>query len=101
MDFGRRFKLYRQKANLTQKEAALKIGIKDYQLANYETNRGEPSLEILKRMSQLYKVSIDKMLGNTYKAGENVFNEDEYTDPDELLKQLNEIVDKMNKANKK
>ena len=101
MDFGRRFKLYRQKANLTQKEAALKIGIKDYQLANYETNRGEPSLEILKRMSQLYKVSIDKMLGNTYKADGNVFNEDEYADPDELLKQLNEIVDKMNKANKK
>ena len=62
MDFGKSFKFYRQKANLTQKEAAEKIGIKNYQLGNYETNRSQPSLEILKKMSKVYSVSIDKML---------------------------------------
>ena len=64
MDFGKSFKHYRQKAGLTQKEAADLIGIKDYQLGNYETNRSQPSLEILVKMSKVYLVSVDKMLGN-------------------------------------
>ena len=103
MDFGKSFKFYRQKANLTQKEAAEKIGIKDYQLGNYETNRSQPSLEILKKMSKVYLVSIDKMLGNNLLANKHSIDneEDEYVDLDELLANLNDVVDKMNKAKKK
>ena len=103
MDFGKSFKFYRQKANLTQKEAAKKIGIKDYQLGNYETNRSQPSLEILKKMSKVYLVSIDKMLGNNMLANKNteVIGEEDYADIDELLANLNDVVDKINKANKK
>ena len=103
MNFGKRFRFYRQKANLTQKEAAEKIGVKDYQLGNYETNRSEPSLEVLKKMSKVYLVSIDKLLGNI--VLENNYPEedvnDNYNDIDELLADLNEVVDKINKANKK
>ena len=103
MDFGKRFKFYRQKANLTQKEAAEKIGVKDYQLGNYETNRSQPSLEILKKMSKVYSVSIDKMLGNNILENkpDTKAEENDYIDIDELLANLNEVVDKMNKANKK
>ena len=103
MDFGKSFKFYRQKANLTQKEAAEKIGIKDYQLGNYETNRSQPSLEILKKMSKVYLVSIDKMLGNNMLANKQSIDneEDEYVDLDELLANLNDVVDKMNKAKRK
>ena len=101
MDFGKSFKFYRQKAGLTQKEAADKIGVKDYQLGNYETNRSEPSLVILKKMSKVYSVSIDKMLGNNLLAnklaGEN--DEDGYIDIDELLKNLNKVVSKNEKKN--
>lgn len=100
MDFGKSFKFYRQKANLTQKEAAEKIGIKDYQLGNYETNRSQPSLEILKKMSKAYLVSIDKMLGNNPLANKSTI-ENGHIDLDELLLNLNEVVDKINKANKK
>ena len=102
MDFGKSFKFYRQKAGLTQKEVADKIGVKDYQLGNYETNRSQPSLEILKKMSKVYLVSIDKMLGNnllTNKlAGEN--DQDDYVDMEELLKNLNSVVAKMHKPKK-
>lgn len=103
MDFGKSFKFYRQKAKLTQKEAAKRIGIKDYQLGNYETNRSQPSLEILKKMSNVYLVSIDKMLGNNILANKYAgeINENEYIDLDELLTNLNDIVDKINKINKK
>ena len=103
MDFGKSFKHYRQKAGLTQKEAADLIGIKDYQLGNYETNRSQPSLEILKKMSKVYLVSIDKMLGNDVLANKYLKEEkeDEYIDMDELLANLNETVAKINRANKK
>ena len=102
MDFGKSFKVYRQKAGLTQKEAADKIGIKDYQLGNYETNRSEPSLEILKKMSKVYLVSIDKMLGNNVLANKLATENDEdgYIDIDELLKNLNSVVAKMDKSKK-
>lgn len=103
MDFGKRFKFYRQKANLTQKEAAELIGVKDYQLGNYETNRSQPSLEILIKMSKVYSVSIDKMLGNNILATKvaKEMAEDDYADMDALLTNLNDIVAKINKANKK
>ena len=101
MDFGTSFKFYRQKAGLTQKEAADKIGVKDYQLGNYETNRSQPSLEILKKMSKVYLVSVDKMLGNNLLAnklaGEN--DQDDYVDIDELLKNLNKVVSKIDNKN--
>ena len=65
MNLGRRFRIYRQRNNLTQSEAAKVLGIKSYQLANYESNRSEPNIKTLKGMSKLYNVSIDLMLGNT------------------------------------
>ena len=103
MKFGKNFKYYRVKANLTQKEAAALIGINDYQLGNYETNRSEPSLEVLKKMSQTYRVSIDKMLSNNWmkKEVEPILEEDGYIDVDELAKRLNEIAEQLNNVNKK
>ena len=65
MDIGRRFKLYRERSGLSQKEAAIELGVKPYQIANYETNRSEPNIATLKKMSKLYHVSIDTLLGNT------------------------------------
>ena len=105
MDFGKSFKFYRQRANLTQKEAADLIGVKDYQLGNYETNRSEPSLAILKKMSKAYLVSIDKLLGNSilYNKFENELpkEEKEYIDIQEILKNLTEYVEQEKELNKK
>lgn len=105
MDFGRSFKHYRQKANLTQKEAAKLIGVKDYQLGNYETNRSQPSLEILIKMSKAYSVSIDKMLGNNMLRNkyekEHPEAKQDYVDINELLKSFTDYVDQVNKNNKK
>ena len=64
MKYGKRFKTYRVKVNLSQLEAAKLIGVKNYQLGNYETNRSEPSIDTLKKMSEVYNVSIDTLVGN-------------------------------------
>ena len=103
MKLGQRFKRYRSKLGLTQKEAAELIGVKDYQLGNYETNRSEPSIEILKKMSQAYRVSIDKLVNNNWAEKElgSFIDEDEYVDMDGLIQQLNDIVEQINTANKK
>ena len=101
MDYGKSFKFYRQRAKLTQKEAADLMGINPYQLGNYETNRSEPSLTILKKMSKAYLVSIDKLLGNNLL--QNKFEKDhpesgqEYVDINEVLKKLNEYVNQQKK----
>ena len=47
MDLGKRFKRYREKQGLTQNQAAELLGINNYQIGNYETNRSEPSIAIL------------------------------------------------------
>ncbi len=68
MNYGKRFQLYRRRRQLTQKEAAEELGIKPYQLANYESNRSEPNIKVLIGMSKLYRVSVDQLLGITQKA---------------------------------
>ena len=68
MNYGKRFQLYRRKRQLTQKDAADELGIKPYQLANYESNRSEPNIKVLIGMSKLYGVSIEQLLGVTQKA---------------------------------
>ena len=49
---------------MTQNQAAELIGVNNYQIGNYETNRSEPSIAILKKMSEVYDVSIDTLVGN-------------------------------------
>ena len=101
MDFGKSFKFYRQRAKLTQKEAADLMGINPYQLGNYETNRSEPSLTILKKMSKAYLISIDKMLRNNVMQHkvqkEHPEYNQEYVDINEVLKHLTEYVDQQKK----
>ena len=105
MDFGNSFKYYRKRAGYTQKEAAKLIGVKDYQLGNYETNRSQPSLEILIKMSKVYLVSIDNMLGNSMLRNkyekEHPNDKKEYIDVNEVLKSFTEYVKQVNEENKK
>ena len=103
MTLGQRFRYYRVRANLTQKEAAKLIGINDYQLGNYETNRSEPNITTLKKMSQVYRVSIDKLVNNNIDKKEEpkIIDDDGIVDVDELSRRLSEIADRLNKVDKK
>ena len=93
MNLGNRFKSYRRKAGFSQKEAAERLGIKSYQLANYETNRSEPSIAILKRMSYLYKVSIDYLVGHS-RFGPNPDELDAIEkENEEFQKKLKEVLE--------
>ena len=92
MDLGERFKKYRKKAGLTQKEASQIIGINSYQLGNYETNRSEPSITILKKMSNVYGVSIDTLVGN-YKLPEEIADIKEKDNLEQIIKEFVEYCE--------
>ena len=92
MDLGKRFKHFREMKKLTLKEAAELIGVKYYQLGNYETNRSEPSISVLKKMSKVYEVSIDGLVGNIISKSK----EKDYSMMDDILKQLNDLVKQIN-----
>ena len=103
MNLGARFKRFRIKAGLKQTEAADKIGVKYYQLGNYETNRSEPSIAVLKKMSEAYHVSIDQLVYNVNSMKKNTApftGDNENIELDDLLKSLNEMVDKVNSIKK-
>ena len=90
MNLGLRLKRYRTRKGLTQKEAAEIIGINAYQLGNYETNRSEPSIKILKGMSQAYQTSIDDLVGN--KIDPSNATKDKYSGA-EVAKVIQEFLD--------
>ena len=92
MNIGKRFRIYRQRSNLTQAEAAKVLGIKSYQLANYESNRSEPNIKTLKGMSKLYNVSIDLMLGNN-----SYFESEEYAKSEAENEEYEQFKNKLEK----
>ena len=96
MDVGKRFKHFRKMKGLTQREAADLIGIKYYQLCNYEINRSEPSIDVLKRMSKVYEVSIDGLVGNISLDNKK----GDYLIMDDILKQLNDLANEINEIKK-
>lgn len=62
MDFGERLRQCRDKKGYTQKFVAEKIGIKNNTLSSYESGKRQPDYEILKKLSDLYEVTIDYIL---------------------------------------
>lgn len=55
----------RRRQGLTQIETAQSVGVSRQALSNYERGLREPSLKSLIIMSDLYKVSLDELVGRT------------------------------------
>lgn len=61
--FGDRLKKSRQDKKLTQIDVAKKLGIDDTTISKYENNKSEPDNDTLKKLSSLYDVSVDWLMG--------------------------------------
>lgn len=62
---GSRIKVLRKEYNMTQTDLANKLNITKSNISKYENNIVDPSLEILKTMSDIFDVSVDYLLGKT------------------------------------
>ena len=55
-------KAARVNANLTQKAAAKELKISKNSIINYETYKSKPSVELAKKIAQLYGMKVDDII---------------------------------------
>jgi len=65
MTIGNRIAQLRDKRGWTQEQLSASIGISRAALSHYEKNRREPDTETLTKIADLFKVSIDYLVGRT------------------------------------
>ncbi|MEA4884218.1 MAG: helix-turn-helix transcriptional regulator [Clostridia bacterium] len=69
---GERLRWERERAELTQIQAAERLGTKNYVIANYESGRTEPQADFIRRAADLYGCSTDYLLGKTNCRNEHI-----------------------------
>lgn len=62
-DFGYRLRELRESKNLTQTQVAKRLNLSKTTISGYENNIKTPSLDVLVKLSILYDVSSDYILG--------------------------------------
>lgn len=69
--FSERLKKARKNQNLSQEQVAEKLNTARSNISKYETGFMEPSLQTLKELCELYKVSADYLLEIDFKEDKN------------------------------
>ena len=125
IDLGSKLKNLRENSKLLQIDVAKALQISNRTLSDYERNRSEPDIDMLKKLTVFYNVSIDSLLNelkqnndmlknNESKKSDNttgnhlereIINLASHLDNEDLLKtigymnSLNEKYDKKDKSN--
>jgi transcriptional regulator with XRE-family HTH domain len=86
MDFGERLKELRNNKKMSQSELAELAGLHYTQIGRYEKNKSLPSSDILKKLADVFSVSIDFLIEGTTEE-----NAKSYIHDRDLLKQFKEI----------
>ena len=63
-------KILRESKGYSQQQLANKIGMSQQSIYNYETNKTEPDIESLKKLADVFDVSLDYLV-NRQKPGED------------------------------
>lgn len=84
---SKRLNTLREESGEKQRDVANAIGVNVITLSGYEIGRNEPNLEVLVRLADFYKVSLDYILCRTDTKME--FDPEEYQAKDEERKAMN------------
>ena len=73
---GKNIKMLRKQKHLTQKELADMLGYGYTAISNYENGRNEPSIKDLIKISDIFGISVDELIGHNklYNANTNFFD---------------------------
>ncbi len=82
---GEKIKKYRENKKMTQNEVADILGVKSATISKYESNTLEPNIESLKKLAEIFEVSVDQLLGDK----EEEFDISKYNILDILREQKN------------
>ncbi len=77
-DLGSRLKKARENKRLTQQQVAKILGVSNGAISGYERNYRDPDSEMMKKMADLYEVSLDWLYDRSEK-------ESEYTLPEDII----------------
>lgn len=98
MGYGERISKLRQDKNITQRELASKLFVTDKTISSWESNRTEPSLEMIIRLSEVLECSASYLLYDENNK-DNVemeikirLDRDEYNDLIEFMKQNGKFI---------
>lgn len=94
MTLGQRLKICRENLGWNQQQAANKIGISKNTLSNYERDYRDPDTSTLKKISDVYNVTTDYLLGK-----EQVNQNKESNDNNLLNKTINEAIQELKDEN--
>ncbi len=61
-EFGKKLYELRERSGLTQKKAAAKLGVTDKAVSKWETGTAKPGVEMIRKISALYNISVEKLL---------------------------------------
>lgn len=64
MDFNQKLQLLRNQNGLTQEQLAEKICVSRVAVSKWESGRGYPNLDSLKKLSEIFDVSVDELLSS-------------------------------------
>lgn len=59
---GEKIKTYRENKNMTQNEVSDILGVKSATISKYESNKLEPNIESIKKLAEIFEISIDELL---------------------------------------
>jgi transcriptional regulator with XRE-family HTH domain len=86
MNLGQRIQELRKKATLSQGDLASKIEISYPQMSRYEIKNVQPPADVLKRLADVFGVSIDYLVNGTLEQ-----KAERSLDDNELLQQFKEV----------
>lgn len=100
INIGEKIKMLRKEKKLTQKELANEIGVTASTVTKYENGQLEPNIEVLNRISNIFRISISALVEDNYSRKE-FSTEPEFLSLYELVnsKELTEeTIDKLTKC---
>ncbi|MBG1279097.1 helix-turn-helix domain-containing protein [Lactococcus lactis] len=101
MNIGKKLKALREEKHLTQQEVAKSLGITQGTYAIWEQKETNPTLEILKKITEIYDVSLQNLLGEKQETQDIIDLIDNYEqlhqDQKEVIVDLAKVMVEKNK----
>ncbi len=100
MNFAKRLSELRNEFKMTQKELADKLGVSRGTIGMYEIGQRDPDTETLLKLSSIFNVSIDYLLGKTDIRNSEKITQDKLTEKDkkDIAKDLEKMMNDLEHA---
>lgn len=98
MEISYLVKELRKEKKLTQKQLAVALGISATCYAGYEQGYREPNIEMIKKMSDFFGVSVDYLLGRSDDFGNINTNADLSSEESEIIETFRSLTSERDKT---